>query len=104
VLKPSKVKRCAHELVNAKDCANVDTGIDVGASIQGIKAHGVTTTSRLVENDCLVVFLGRESARLPLCDVSRHYLGNENRSLSTVPERIDHDLVREDVEFLLLLA
>jgi hypothetical protein len=47
----------AHNLVNAKDRANVDTSINVGASVQGVEANGITTALSLVDNNGVVVFL-----------------------------------------------
>jgi hypothetical protein len=75
----------SHDLVYSKDCANVDTGINITASIERIKHDTILSLVSIFDDDSLVEFLRHKHGGLARCT-----------------QGIDHDIIRENVEFLLL--
>lgn len=76
-----------YHFVNSKDSTDVDTGIDVTAAVKRIENDTVFAPVLLFDDDSIVEFFGDKDSGLP-------------RSA----ESVDHDVVREDIQFLLLLA
>ena len=74
-------------MVNTKDGSDVHTGIDIATAIERIKDDTVFPPVFLVNDDGFFEFFG-----------------NQDSSLSGGSERVDHDVVGEDVEFLLFFA
>src|SRR5258708_5434686 len=77
----------AYDLVDTKDSTNVDTCIDVAATVQRIEDDTVFAAEALFDHDSLVQFFRDEDGRLPRGSKS-----------------IDHNIVREHIEFLLFFA
>lgn len=80
-------KRCTHDLVYTKDGADVHTGVDVAAAVERVEDDAVFALVRVLDDDGIVDLLRDEHGALAGC-----------------PEGVDHDVVREYVEFLLFLA
>ena len=76
-----------HDSINAKDSADVHTGIDVAATVERVKDDTVLALVRIVDDHRLVKLL-------------RH----KHRRPARRAQGVDHDVVREHIELLLLLA
>ena len=76
-----------HNMVDSKDRSDIDTGIDVGGTIQRIKDHTVSPLVLVLDDDGLLVLL-------------RH----EHRGLARRAKSIYHDVVRQHIELLLIFA
>ena len=75
-----------HDMVYAKDGADVHTGVDIAAAVEGVEDDAVLALVAFVDEDRLLVLLRDEHGRL-----------------ARRAQRVDHDVVREHVELLLLL-
>lgn len=76
-----------HDLINPKDRPDIHTSVDIAAPIQGIKHDTVFPLVLILDNDCVFEFFR-----------------DEHCGLAGGAEGVDHDVVGEDVELLLLFA
>jgi hypothetical protein len=84
-----------HNLVHSKDGADVDTGVNVGATIQRVKHDTVVALETSIISTLTTT--ADDDGLLQL-------LRDQYGSLAGRAEGVDHDLVREDIELLLVLA
>lgn len=87
--------RAIFDQVDAKDGANVDTGVDVARAIQR------------VEHDAVLALRGVEVIADPLLSNKNSFfvlLGHKYRCFAGGPQGIDHNVVREHIQLLLVLA
>jgi len=76
-----------HNFVDSKDGPNINAGIDIAAAIKRVEHDAIRAPVALLDDDCVIEFLG-----------------NKNGGPAGSAEGVDHDIVSEDVEFLLFLA
>lgn len=76
-----------YAFVDTKDGTDVDTGVNVGRTVERVKHDAVATAVTGVDDDRVLVLFR-----------------DEDGALAGSAERVDHDVVREDVELLLVLA
>lgn len=69
-------KQRAYDVVDTKDCPNVDTGVDVAAAVQGIEDDAVLPSVAVFNDNGLLVLFR-----------------DEDCGLSGGPEAVDHDVV-----------
>lgn len=74
----------AYQCVDSKDGTDVDAGVDVAATVEG------------VENDAVLALVASFND-----DRVLELFGNENGRLARRPEGIDHDVIGEDIQLLL---
>lgn len=80
------------DLVDPKDRPDVDSRVDVATPVERVESDTI------VADEVSVCGVGADHDRvLP-------FLGDEDATLSTGSEGVDHDLVREDVELLLFFT
>ena len=87
VRRRNKRERRTDNLVYAKDGADVHTGVDVAATVEWVEDDAVFALEPVLDDDRLLELLGDEHCRL-----------------ARGTQRIDHDVVREHIKLLLLLA
>ena len=63
-------------MIDAKDCSDVYTGVDVAATVQGIEDDTVLPFISVLDEDGLLVLLR-----------------DKNRGFSGGPKTVDHDIV-----------
>lgn len=83
---PRKKKK-THDLVNPKDRPDVHTGVDIAAPVEWVKHDAVLPLVFILDDHRVFEFLR-----------------DEHCGLSGGAEGVDHDIVREHVELLLLFA
>ncbi len=81
------LRMCTHDFVDTEDGSDVDTCVDITASVEWIEYDAVATAMLLFDDDSIF-----------------ELLGDEDGGLSGSSEGIDHNVVGEDIEFLLVLA
>jgi hypothetical protein len=81
------INHIPHDLINSEDCAHVDTGINVAASVKRIKYDAVLSLVLVFNDDGLFELFRDEDCRL-----ARRTKG------------INHDIIRKYVQFLLFFA
>jgi hypothetical protein len=79
--------RISHDFVDPKDGSDIDTSIDIAATIQRIEDNAVLSLVPVFDNDSVIEFFRDEHGRL-----ARRAQG------------VDHDVIRQDVELFLLFT
>ena len=76
-----------YHFIDAKDCPDIDTSVDVTATVQGVKHDAVATLEFLLDENRVIEFFR-----------------DEDGSLARGTQSVDHDVIGEDIQFLLFFA